>query len=311
MDTGEMVAHRLDTYQVLRRRPMNADERREYFQQKLWEPDSVAPTPAVAKAEQQEAETEQEAERERLHREAVATWRREPIINTSPASDFINEIDAEEEAQRAAGEEDGGTPFPTEYSQAEINRMADFYCGDGITREEPVKICYVLEQPHVIVEVTGVTDPTSVKACSILPIENVTEDGAAELRAKGDFYLGKKINCGTRKNPQWWVIVGQEQSFTVAPSADQDASQVDTFTAPRCDECKMTDGGHAPTCSQSDNLTYDDYFTYAQSQGKKNPASFARKMEVTLDPKIDAAVRELKRQSAAKAREATAGGTAA
>lgn len=116
--------------------------------------------------------------------------------------------------------DDGGTPLPTEYSQAEINRMAGHHCADKIAKGEPVKICYVLDQPHVITELKQgegekFADWIKVSAYPILPLANATEEGAAKLRELGARYIGKKVNTGSKKNPDWWVIVGPEKTFTV------------------------------------------------------------------------------------------------
>jgi len=208
----------------------------------------------------------------------------------------------------ADDEDDGGTPFPTEYPQWEIERIARFYCADKIARQEPVKICYISEQPHVVTGFLG-TGPSEVTAYPILPLENVTESGAAELRKKGQFYIGKEVNCGSKKNPEIWVIVGPENTLTIAAAADLPDNQIeakDDFTAVRCDECGRIEGGHAPTCSLSGVLTYENYLDYAQANNIKNPKSYARKMDLNRDPETDAKVREWLASRAAKALEATA-----
>lgn len=63
----------------------------------------------------------------------------------------------------------------------------------------------------------------------------------------------------------------------------------DDFTAPRCDECKRTDGGHTKDCSLNPSrLTPADYKAYAEAHYKKNHESYARKMSLTgdMDDKI-------------------------
>jgi len=69
----------------------------------------------------------------------------------------------------------------------------------------------------------------------------------------------------------------------------------DNFTAPRCDECKRTDGAHTKECSKNpDRLTPDDYLKYAQANYKTNHQSHARKMSVT--GLMDNQIREWKQQ---------------
>jgi ParB/RepB/Spo0J family partition protein len=125
-----------------------------------------------------------------------------------------------------------GTPFPTVHSQAELERIAGFYCADKIAEEKPVKICYVLEQPHVVTATTSSqeTGATEVTAWPVLPIANVGERKAityAEALRRyeaGDMtdpgrcftYKDIKINCGSAKKPDWWVMVGPEIIFTAA-----------------------------------------------------------------------------------------------
>lgn len=106
-------------------------------------------------------------------------------------------------------------------------------------------------------------------------------------------YEGVKINCGTKKNPQWWVMVGPKAKlFTVDYAAaypndeieapvDAEGNVADDFTAPICDECKRIEGGHTRECSKSGALTFDDYLAYARAHYKTNHQSHARKMELT------------------------------
>lgn len=221
----------------------------------------------------------------------------------------------------AADEDDGGTPFPTEYPQAEIERMAESCAVWEIDNEKPVKICYILDQPHVITGREPSTDAeswASVSAWQVLPLENVGEASARTIKEanaeyekqfdepESDYkplsYKGVKINCGSKKKPDWWVIVGSEQRFTVDYSADypddeieaavnSDGAIADDFTASRCDECGRIDGGHTKECSKNPaRLTPDNYLAYAQAHYKTNHQSHARKMSVTglMDDEIRA-----------------------
>lgn len=360
-ETVEMVAFRLDTNQILRRRPMDGDERREYLQGKLWGTDSDAARP----------ETNNDAVKEFFDDIKSDVITPDEITIHPLASQFFTDADAElaspdvlqatlalviekeiavadietwsDEQRRQAqdwavaahahandhddvdvppkpeflsqyekAEDDlGGTPFPTEYAQWEMESFASYYCADKIGTQEPVKICYINGEPHVITEYLGI-GPREVTAYPILPLENVTEEGAAALRAEGHFYIGKKINCGSKKNSESWVIVGPEKTFTLARSHDemetpQPVSQSDGFTATRCDECKRIDGGHADTCSQSETLTFDKYLAYAKANYKKNHNSYARKMDVNRNPEVDAKVKNWLKERATTARTAEGG----
>jgi hypothetical protein len=123
--------------------------------------------------------------------------------------------------------EDGGTPFPTEFDEVAMLRIASHCIGfDGLNK--PVKICQVLGEPHIVVGITpeGSFDPKEVTAYPILPLGNVGEEEAAKLREGDDFYLGRKINCGSKKRPDWWVIVGPETIFRLK---SEDKSQSNEF----------------------------------------------------------------------------------
>lgn len=74
------------------------------------------------------------------------------------------------------------------------------------------------------------------------------------------------------------------------------AAQADDFTAPRCDECKMIEGGHAPKCSKSNALHFADYLAYAKAHYKSNHQSHARKMG--LSKLKDEEIRAWKQQQA-------------
>jgi hypothetical protein len=57
----------------------------------------------------------------------------------------------------------------------------------------------------------------------------------------------------------------------------------DDFTATQCAECKAIDGAHSASCSQASGLSYDDYFGYAKAKGVKNPASWAKKWQLSRE----------------------------
>lgn len=141
-------------------------------------------------------------------------------------------------------EDDGGTPFPTEYSQEEINHFETYYAGQKISEGDPVKICYIREQPFVI---TGAISGGRLKgwqrviAWPVLTLENcgdrevktyeqAHEEYSARLRDDSSEYQpldyqNMKINCGSAKKPAWWVMVGPEMAFTVAPAVKRAKSK--------------------------------------------------------------------------------------
>lgn len=76
----------------------------------------------------------------------------------------------------------------------------------------------------------------------------------------------------------------------------------DDFTADRCDECKMIEGGHQPGCPNNPNsLHFKDYLAYAEAKKFKNPNSIARKMSITKLK--DADIRAWKQQQAGNSAE--------
>jgi len=278
--TKEMVAIRLDTFEEFRRRAMTPGERQRDLYD--YEPETL-PTPA-----------------------------------------------SEEAATEQASEEDSGTPIKKEFSKEEIERIGGFYCADKISYGKPVKLCYVEDSPFVIVGIGA--GHVSVDAWPALPIANVNiEETFYYSDAPEPFtYQNLKVNCGSAKKPDWWVLVGPEITFTIKPDveaedlndAPEDPDEVavarhsmengehvfaetDDFTAHRCDECAMIEGGHTPTCSKRVGaLTFENYLAYAQANYTRNHKSFARKMELTRAH--DADVRDWLARQKPKAKEATA-----
>lgn len=376
----QMKAIRLDTFETLRRRDMDQDERREYFEPKLWESNSGSANPETNRdavkeffddvkrdvvtpdeitidgsASQMFTETESEKEQEYkpappdvLHATLAIVMENEvPIADIEEwtidqrwkAQEWALAADTQKDGididippmpeflkkYVAAPDDLGGTPIPTQYNQAEMERIASFYCADKIAREEPVKICHVNGNPYVITSLLGL-GPREITAYPILPLENVTEEGAAELRTKGEFYIGKKIKCGAKKKLATWVIVGPETTFKLKPKTDDESDEVgirgvtgnaeqpremvlddkDDFTAPRCGECGRIDGAHASNCIKSDRLTYEQYLEYAEAHYKKNPATHARRMELNRDSERDAEIKEWLKENATKVNKATA-----
>lgn len=326
------------------------------------EPIGTFRQPATRKSKRQQQGSEQvdEAERERLHREAVANWRRERPASTEEEEDIDREATAGMGSrafrqEEPAGEaEDGGMPFPTEYPQAEINRMAEFCAADRIgDKKKSVKICYVDGQPHAITgAVWKSANCMQVNAWPILPLANVGEENAKTYdQAQEEYnrqfdepdhyyrplsYQNIKINCGSVKKPDWWVMVGPEIVFRVNYSAAYPDDEIeamqeefgvcdecgvengheescsrrsaleaeDSFTAERCDECGRIDGAHTRECWRSNALTFDDYLMYAEAHYKRNHQSYARKMELRRDREMDAKVKEWIHQKVVEENEA-------
>jgi hypothetical protein len=266
---------------------------------------------------------------------AAHQWASDNDVAVPPRPEFLKEFDVivaigEELVDDQADEDHGGTPFQSEYPQAEIDRMAESCAVWEIDNEKPVKICYVLDQPHVITGREPSKDAenwVSVSAWQVLPLGNVGEGNARTIREanaeyekqfdepESDYkplsYKGVKINCGSKKKPDWWVIVGSEQRFTVDYSAnypddeieaavDSDGAVTDDFTAERCDECGRIDGAHTKDCPKNpDRLTFEDYLGYCKTQYKTNAATYARRMELNRDPGQDEFVREWKQRQQA------------
>jgi N12 class adenine-specific DNA methylase len=122
---------------------------------------------------------------------------------------------------------------PVVLAKAEIERLSGLYCAQQITEGKPVKKCYILghAQPHVITGIVwGSEGATEIKAWRIVPLQEVGEENAIEYAQaarqskEGFSYNGIKINCGSAKNPQWWVMVGQSVRF----SREQDLTNVET-----------------------------------------------------------------------------------
>jgi hypothetical protein len=122
---------------------------------------------------------------------------------------------------------DGEKPALIELPQAEIDRMSEYSASGQIPNEQPVKICHIFNQPHVI---TGAVwkgeDCLMVFAMPILPLGNFGEEKAktysqaVAARRRGGIsealsYEGIKINCGSKKKPDWWVMVRPNKTFTV------------------------------------------------------------------------------------------------
>jgi hypothetical protein len=118
----------------------------------------------------------------------------------------------------------GGTPVNTVRTRAELTEWAK---EERSLAAAKVKRIYVDGNPYVVVSVyeeekTGLV----VAACSTLPIENANgldletaEERAAHCASEqlNFFYTGLKVNCGSDKKPDWWVLLNEETIFTEAP----------------------------------------------------------------------------------------------
>ena len=96
-------------------------------------------------------------------------------------------------------------------------------------------------------------------------------------------YTGVKVNCGNAKKADWWVIVGPKAVLSVRSDNVSKQNLADDFTAPRCEECHRTDGGHSETCSHRNMISFATYLAFAKAQKLRNPNSHARKMELKRD----------------------------
>ncbi len=177
-----------------------------------------------------------------------------------------------------------GTPIETEYEQAELEKMADAYCLDSIKLGDGARIYHVQGAPHVIVGTELERYPAygekgvirHVIAHAVLPLENVGEDKAHDYSAERAF-VGTKINTGTRRKPDWWVIVGERMIFTRKPEASTEsvaevspAPQVEPFYCPEHDYTPPPNSGFAfcPQCEMREADTpvrpIEDTFTAEQ-----------------------------------------------
>lgn len=212
----------------------------------------------------------------------------------------------ESQQQAAAAPQGQGTPFPTEHSKKEIERIAAFCCPDKLNNGKPVKICYILDQPHVITGTMGSGNSgiEQVWAWPVLPLQNVGERNAKTYDEASDEYHARlrksysadddhraeevpeedlifsyqniKINCGSVKKPDWWVMIGPEIVFTVK-------KDIDDFTAARCKECHRIDGAHTTECSQGGAISYQVYLNFCKAQKMKSPTAQARKLELSRE----------------------------
>jgi len=131
-------------------------------------------------------------------------------------------------------EEDARRSFP----QEEINRIARFNAAGMLGEGKPIKICMVLDNPYVITGSVGSGDTKNYQRVWAYPIRPLSEVGEENARNYQDAYAeysdrlqrsisddsvsyqplsyqNVKINCGTKKKPDWWVIVGEQVEFTV------------------------------------------------------------------------------------------------
>ena len=193
-----------------------------------------------------------------------------------------------------------GTPFPTKYEQSELENMATFGCPDKISEGAPVKICYVREQPHIIVGVVwGFGGVIEVDAMPALPIENVGEENAITYSEALDRYYagdktdpnrslsyeGVKVNCGSKAKPRWWVMVGPQQRFTRMDQEEPTVKAAPCFYCQHsaavhseggCGECLCT--GYKP-----DHRTEDEYWAAARAEWEaEKPAAAESISDVDL-----------------------------
>jgi hypothetical protein len=199
--------------------------------------------------ERQHAEADvTEEERERLHREAVATWRRE-----RPAS-------VEDEAVRDAKKfseimgEEGPDSDAEWFASLTVEEREKYYaapCKCGHSRD-----WHGEEDKDICERGCGVCAKCKQYHCPVCD-------------TKG----GHQATCEH-------YVLGEGTPVQQAGGAQ--VVNLDDFTAQRCDECKRIDGGHTKECSKNpDRLTSDDYLAFAQAHYKTNHQSHARKMALT------------------------------
>ena len=210
----------------------------------------------------------------------------------------------------------GGTPVETVLPQAELDRVITFCCPQKIAMGERIPLCHIHGNPYVITGAvsSGRAGAISVDAWPALPVANVGEGSTrtyAEASAirrqtiKADLdvdsvaaftYQNVRVNCGTPKKPDWWVMVGPEIVFTADYAAaypddeiEASAANGDDFTAERCNECGRLDGAHAEGCETGAPISKAIYLAFLRAEGCKAPMK--RYREISVSGERDAEIR--------------------
>jgi hypothetical protein len=154
----------------------------------------------------------------------------EPLHSTCSECGLINAHNAdcssndEPEVKAPDHSDIGGTPTNTIRTRAELEEWAKARAFSLGTQK--IKRVYIDGNPYVIVGVHDDENGFQIAACAVLPIQNCESLKTATSEERIDdciekkidfFHIGIKVNCGTEKKPEWWVIVGEELIFTEAP----------------------------------------------------------------------------------------------
>jgi hypothetical protein len=195
--------------------------------------------------EEQQATDEEdratEADREKLSREAIARWRRDPeqgpdpglnCICGDPLSDhtesggcMLAACDCQqfqEQQVAATANSDGpqGTPTQTARMVTEIDALAKLdQSGAVALQSQKIKRAYVDGNPYLVTGHSGTPERAvdEVYAWPVLPweIAGSHEGGQFSVLPNGDDYYRVRFNCGSKKKPELWVVVGPRVVLTV------------------------------------------------------------------------------------------------
>lgn len=204
-----------------------------------------------------------------------------------------------------------GTPVETVLSQAELDRVRNYCCPQKIAEGKPIPLCKINGNFYVITGGTssGRAGAISVDAWPAVPLTAFGEENARTYQdasnARRDqedesvdapFYEGVKVNCGTKRKPDWRVMVGPEIVFTADYAADYPDDEIETavdddneFTAARCEECGRIDGAHTEGCETGAPISKAIYLAFLRAEGCKAPMKTYR--EISVSGERDAEIR--------------------
>lgn len=154
----------------------------------------------------------------------------------------------------------GGTPTRTERTQAELDEWAKHNSVMKIAEQSHgVQRVYIDGNPYVVTgHMSAKNGVEKVWASSVLPIANygaeramtyqeATRRNSEKKPLKALSYVGIKVNCGSAKKPDYWVIVNDKLEFTVAKPDESKP------TAKLCKRCNHEDWHHIGTTDPSEN----------------------------------------------------------
>jgi hypothetical protein len=139
--------------------------------------------------------------------------------------------------------EEIGLPYQ-EVSQADVNIMAEYYAAQEIAEGKPVRLCHFDGELYVVTVSTGsdAENWSEVEAWPVLPLASFVGDVRTYQDAQADYYAGDisdpdhvfsyeriKINCGSKKKPNWYVINGPKTVLKVNYSAEYPDDEIEAL----------------------------------------------------------------------------------